>query len=168
MKRRVKTGVLLLGLWGAACGPQGSERETRGGNPDPDVRASEQAARQGGAMGAGGTSELQGTGGSGGAGGQAPAGEGVQGCSPAARQQQSALTVTGRVHSATRQTLTVEQPGGKVFELRTDARTCVFQGARAVAPEALREGVEVRAGYEANAQGERVARVVVAGPGVNR
>ncbi len=167
MRRLVVAGVLGLGLWG--CGPQGSERATRGGNPDQDTRGSEQAALRGGAMGQGGTSEVQqpGTGGSG-AGGQAPAGDGTQGCSPEARGQQAALTVTGTVRSATRQTLTVEQPGGKVFELLTDARTCVLQGGQAMAPEALREGVEVRAGYEANAQGQRVARVVEAGAGNKR
>jgi len=166
MKRLVMAGVLAVGLWG--CGPQGSEQQTRGGNPDQDTRASERAAQQGGAMGTGGTSEVQGTGG-GGTAGQAPAGEGTRACEQGARESSRAgLVVTGTVRSATRQTLTVEQPGGKVFELRTDAKTCVLQGGQALAPEALREGVEVRAGYEANAQGERVARVVEAGAGVNR
>jgi hypothetical protein len=140
MKRVVLVAVLALGAWGAGC-----ER------------------------GAGTGGEQAGTGGSGAAGqapdARPPAGtpEAWRGCAPGAQQREPAQVVAGTVRSATRQTLTIEEPGGRLVELSTDPGTCILQAGRSVAPEALREGAEVRAGYEVR-NGQSVARLVRAGP----
>ncbi len=162
MRRLVGVAVLAL-VWGAGC-----ERGIEMGGAGTEAPSMEGTGGSGSEGQQAGTPRT-GTGGSGADARQAdarpPAGtpEAWQGCAPGAQQPQAAAaqTVAGTVRSATRGTLTIEESGGRLVELSTDTRTCVLQAGRSVAPEALREGAEVRAGYEVR-DGQPVARLVQA------
>ncbi|XXF78130.1 hypothetical protein P2318_34565 [Myxococcaceae bacterium GXIMD 01537] len=149
----VLAGVLALGLVG--CEKQREGEREEGVNRPRDMPTREQAAQAQHEVEVKEESELPGTGGA----GTQP----QQPCTPSARMP--AEVVTGKVSAVGAGTLSLEQPGGKVVKLFTDPGTCVLMGESSVAPDSLKPGVEVRAGYELNPQGQPVARVVRAGGG---
>jgi len=97
------------------------------------------------------------------AGGGGRAGGERRDCAEVLAANEPAAVVSGTLDFAQDGLLTVNVPGQGAMKLRTDPSTCAIQARRALAPESLLEGAEVRVSYVME-DGLPTARVVRAEP----
>jgi hypothetical protein len=98
-----------------------------------------------------------------GLGGSGSAGEEKHLCAAALDASEPVTVVSGVLNFTSNGLVTVEVPGKGAVKLLTDDVTCAVQARKAMAPESLSEGTEVRVAY-VEGPGEPTARVIRAEP----